>query len=402
MWQRRLVFFCLTLTQTFACKSPVAPMPKLPVKDPHIVWRYERSKKGFYTTPILYNDVLVCGMQSDEDSSRGFSLVGLTADSGRLLWQNDDFDERFNPFGSQDVQSKDGIIVLSEANRIHAVDALTGKMIWKDEIEGGDYCICIIDNWIYKNTVVDKQTSSLFRYELLTGRKEHVLTLDKNGFGSGFTPTLRMPVRWNHPSGDEVLILNNRSFDWEDTKEPRMDLLAYNITADSMLWYRQGVDNSSSSSRPVIDEDRVYFFGSFFVHCIDAATGKTIWTFRTTDKYGDFNTANIVIVGDLLIAKPDSYWIYAVHKKTGRKVYARSNTAPTPNLIQVRNDTLWFADNAILAITASNGKKIIDWEGPEGWWSAPVTPNPSNATIYTTDGSYIYCIDPNHLPRINE
>lgn len=395
------LFFSLLLAFN-GCTSTTELQPGSSKYHSPVVWKWERSKKGFYSNSFVYRNMLITGMQSHADSSRGFSLVALTTDSGKLVWQNNDFHYRFDPFATEDVAMKENVVVLSEAYRIYAVDALSGQMLWKDEIDHGSYNIAIIDNWVYKNTEKDRRESSLFRYDLYTGKKEHVITLHKDSHGSGFSPGICMPVKWVHPSGDEILIFQNRTFGWYTTNESKMDIVAYNLTADSIMWYLDGLDNTSSASKPQIEENRVYFYGSYYVWCLDAATGTVIWHFKSEDPHGDFNTANILIADHLLIVKPESRWMYGIDKLTGRKWWLNKNTRASPHLLQEHNDTVWFASNGIQGVSINNGSRFINWKGSSGWWSAPVTPHPANGTIFTTDGNYIYCIDPDYLPRVKE
>jgi outer membrane protein assembly factor BamB len=401
----KTIAFASILIWLIGCKTPMPTKVDPEPTASAVVWKFERSKKGFYTNSIVHDDLIIMGMQSDEDPNPGFSLIALTIDSGKLVWQNDDFIRKFNPFGTEDVAYKDGIIVLSRASHTYALNAKTGEMLWSDVLEYGDYNIAIIDNWVYKNTYYQRKSSTLFRYDLRTGKKEHVLTIDidKDKYGSGYTPTLFMPLKWEHPSGDEVLILQNRTFGWNSTMESKMDILAYNVTADTMLWYIDGIDNTSCSAKPILDEDRVFFLGSYFVHCIDPLNGNTLWRFKSEDPTGDFNTTNLLISNDVLVVKPESRWMYGVNKATGKKLWLNKNTRGEPHLLQEHNGSVWFGSNGIQGVKAANGRHFVNWKGnSSGWWSAPVTPHPENETIFTTDGEFIYCINPNRLPPPEE
>ena len=208
-----------------------------------------------------------------------------------------------------------------------------------------------------------------------------------------------MPVKWVHPNGDEILVLQNRTYGWYTDMEHKMDILAWNLTADSMLWYRDRLDGFSSMSRPAIDGDKVYFYGDRHAYCINPLNGETIWKYFIGDgPEDDFNTANILIIDDKLIVKPDNDHMHAVNKETGEMIWRNNETASMPDLLTVHQDTIWFGSGGVLAIDANTGKTLIDqYEASNGSWIFPIAHHPTNGHIYTSDGDYLYCLNPKYM-----
>jgi outer membrane protein assembly factor BamB len=166
-----------------------------------------------------------------------------------------------------------------------------------------------------------------------------------------------------------------------------------------MLWYRDSLDGSSSTARPAIDGNKVYFFGTWNAYCIDAATGNTLWNYDVgISPGGDFNTANILIVDDKLIVKQENEGIHAVNKETGERIWYNPDTEASPRLLTELHDTIWFCSAGVFGIDANTGEKLIDdWNPEYGAWLFPVASHPTNGNIYTSDASYLYCLNPKYM-----
>ena len=371
--------------------------PELSKPDPSaIIWKYERQNKGLASNNYIYKDLLIQGTSSNEAS---YKVVALSLDSGKMIWQSSNFPSYFDAYNPEYVCLIDNKLVLTNRSYIRAINVENGQTLWEDDLEKGDFGVCAINDYVYK-TAQTSQYSELYRYNIQTGERKLVFTLTKADHGDGkFQPILRLPTKWVDVKGNELLIIHTRG--WSGNSY-RMDIMAWNLTADSMEWYRKGLDDWASSSRPVIEDNRVYFFSISKVFCVDAASGNTIWDWEKDpgDNISGFKSANIMLVKDKVIAKPDSYWMYGLDKMTGKRLWANDNTAPMPYLLREHKDTIWFSSGGVFAIDAHTGKTLIDgWdkENRSGFWSNPVVHHPTQGYIYTTDGDYIYCLDPTKM-----
>lgn len=395
----------VTLLLPFAlisCKpdNDSSPPPIVEERNPAIIWKNPISNMGFSSNAYIKDSILLFGVDGNQ-----YTFVALNINTGDTIWIKKDFPSSiFSPSLLEETAIMGNNIVLSGSRWIVVLDVHTGLEKWRYELKNGERSICIIDNWIYKADYVNKQRSSLYRFDINSGQKEFLFTIDNKKY-STYTPGLNMPVKWISPEEDEILILQNRTFNWAGVgqQDPalasRMDILAYNLTTDSVLWYRSNLDTKSSQSRPAISGDKVYFFGLEDAYCIEASTGKILWKYNTgADPEGDFNLANILLIDDKLIVKPDSRWIHAVNKETGKNIWTNKNTVPSPSLLTHHNGFIFFTGGRIIGIDINNGKKAVDWNnGGKGSWISPIAINPDNGYIYTTDTKYFYCIDPKKL-----
>ncbi|PCJ65914.1 MAG: hypothetical protein COA58_07485 [Bacteroidetes bacterium] len=389
-------FIAIVLTiNLVGCKPDDCP-PDVVDTSP-IVWKKAFEKTDLTSTPIFYNNLIIAGHPSLSD----YTVYAYDGMSGDSVWSVDLIPGgKFEPRSGEETVLYQDKIVFSDGFSFFVLSAGSGEVLWWEKKENFNSNVCVIDGYIYKTDYVSKNTSSLYRYDLNTGTEEKLFTIDRSEYGSNYSPRLLMPIKWTHPSGDEILVLQNRSYGWFTDMESKMDILAWNLTADSMLWYRESLDGFSSTTRPAISGDKVYFYGDHHAYCINPANGETIWKyFIGNGAEDDFNTANILIVDDKLIVKPDNEHIHAVDKETGERIWLNENTEAGPGLLTLHKDTIWFCSAGIYGIDASTGKKLIDdWTNNlRGSWLFPVAHHPTNGYIYTSDASYLYCLDPRYM-----
>jgi outer membrane protein assembly factor BamB len=383
------------------------PKPKPRTAVTPVIWKKGLQQSGLTSTPHYYNGTMIFGHPAKEKNN--YLVYCLNPKNGDSLWQTRIVTPyEFDPFDIDNSVMHENIIVLSERKRMFVLNADNGEILWKYEDAHNYKGICIIEGYIYIADLVLRETSTMCRFNISTGDKEALFTIrhGKDQPGGDFTPYLMMPVKWIHPSGDEILVLQNGSYGHDKLGldgmygYSKMDLMAYNLTADSILWYRYEVDNFSSTARPAIDGNKVYFYGDRHAYCINPLNGETLWKyFIGNGPEDDFNTANILIIDNKLIVKPDNDAIHAVNKETGELVWYNPTTASMPYMLTYRKDTIWFSSGGVLAIDANTGETLIDqWDNDhQGSWIFPVAFHPTNGNIYTSDASNFYCLDPKKM-----
>jgi outer membrane protein assembly factor BamB len=99
----------------------------------------------------------------------------------------------------------------------------------------------------------------------------------------GIEPSTDSYNLWIHPeTGDEILLLQHRMAFWEK----RIDLVAYNMTADSMYWWHKDIEPQGNSNIRQIQifKDRAYFQGSNTIHAVNMIDGTYQWKYEDTEK----------------------------------------------------------------------------------------------------------------------
>lgn len=393
-----LLIFMSLFIQVVGCRK-IEPINE-PVSKSNksaVVWKLEREYKGLASNNYIINGIYIQGISSNGRCQ----VVAVDLNSNKEIWRVKDFPGGFDAFNVDESLVKNNIFILSDKQSIIAIDIEIGKIIWQDYLSQASGSIACIDDVVYKVST-SSTNSILFGYNIFSGEKAEIFGISKFSEGEGiFEPDLSMAVKWKDINGNELLILSSRGWNGQNGLY-RMDIMAWNITADSMEWYRKGLDERGSLTTPIIDDNRVYFYSIFKLHCIDANTGETIWDWETDprDNFGGFKTANMLMVGNKMIVKPDSYWMYALDKMTGQRIWVNENTSPMPYLLREHQDTIWFSSGGIYAIDANTGSKLIDgWDdaNPTGFWGNAIIHHPTNGYIYTTDGDYIYCLNPRYM-----
>lgn len=394
-----LVCSCILLMLGGCSKEPTPMPPDVNNGDNYIVWKHKRDYNSLASVNYIYKNTLIQGVNSQSDH---FKVVALTLDSGKLVWETPNLatTKYFNPFDNEQSILVGNSLYLSDRGKMYSINVVDGAINWEDDYALGSYSVCEMDGKIYRIGESSVE-SSLFEYES-TGSKTKLFSITKDLEGDNqYEPALSMPVKWIDDNGNTLLILSSRGYA-PIGGSYRMDIMAWNVTADSMEWYRKGLEERGSSTRPIIDDNRVYFYSIFKLHCIDANTGETIWDWETDprDNFGGFKTANMLMVGNKMIVKPDSYWMYALDKMTGQRIWVNENTSPMPSLLREHQDTIWFSSGGVFGIDANTGWKLIDdWDkaNTSGFWGNAIIHHPTNGYIYTTDGDYIYCLDPRYM-----
>ena len=88
----------------------------------------------------------------------------------------------------------------------------------------------------------------------------------------------------------------------------------------------------------------------------------------------------------------------AVNKETGKRIWLNENMASMPGLLTVHQDMIWFSSGGVLAIDANTGKTLIDqYKASNGSWIFPVAHHPTNGTIFTSDATCFYCLNPENM-----
>ncbi len=401
----KLLFITMLAANIFGCKpDEVPPVPH--TEETPVIWSHRLQTSGSSSTPHYYNGNLIFGHPAKETNN--YLVYCLDAETGDSIWQTQiKTPFIFNPFGKESSVLYDNKIVFSTRKRMFVLNADNGEILWKYTDPENYAGICIIDNYIYLADGVNYQPSTMYKFDINTGTKQALFTIKhgKDEPGGDFTPNLLMPVQWTHPSGDEILVLQNRSYGYDKIGPDgmfgysKMDLMAYNVTADSILWYRYEVDNFSSGARPAIDGDKVYFFGGQTVYCVHAGSGETLWEYSIGTGNGDnFFDANVLVHGDKLIAKPNNSTMHALDKNSGALIWKNTDLLSMPSMLTVKDNVIWFSTYGIWAIDATTGKTIIEGhKGTSGSWIFPIAHHPTNGHIYTSDGWTFYCLDPKKL-----
>lgn len=206
-------------------------------------------------------------------------------------------------------------------------------------------------------------------------------------------------IGWSSPvvAGDRIYLTTAVSLSGKEeaTADRSLRALALDAATGKPVWEvelfkaaspRAHRKNSHASPTPVFEDDRLYVhFGHLGTACLDAATGKTVWSTQEhsySPVHG--NGSSPVLVGDLLIFSADAESeprVIALDKATGKQrwAFARQSDAKkkfsfcTPLLINVggQPQLITPGSGVVNALDPQTGAEIWRFSYDQGYSVVP-------------------------------
>lgn len=167
----------------------------------------------------------------------------------------------------------------------------------------------------------------------------------------------------------------------------------YQGGGDSGTQGNKGGDGPRST--PSFSDGMVYVYTSDLVlHCLDANTGKPVWSVDMVKKYGGHNVAwsnaaSPVIEGDLVYVaaggKEQSF--LAIHKKTGQVAWKSgseqiTHATPVVDTVLGQKQVIFFVQSGLVSLNPDTGKEL---------WRYPFRYSTSTAASPVVCGDIVYC-----------
>ena len=363
-------------------------------EDDAIIWK--TSLPHYLSEVFFYKNQVVYFTQKEISKNK---LVALAPNTGELLWESDAFalsqtiDRMLDIHYFTDISGN--IFLISDVKNTLAFDLDSHKLIWKKTRNtthiGG---MSIAGNKLFVSTS-DKSGSSLWSYELNSGIESLVLSLTPNDFGSpDFSPNVGSPVKWTNPSGETILIMANFLFHHQTEDSSRMDVFAWNLDDNSPYWYAENID-VGANSRPLIEDNRVYFKGINSVMCLDAADGKVIWKTPQKAPLAKMNGPLIWLAEDKLVVIGEEPNIFALDKETGKTLWtSKKHTHGAYANTRYHDGKVWSNGSGLLGFDAHTGAQVHQWNYGQPFWQNTTCRDPNSNHIFTANYEYLFCLDP--------
>jgi eukaryotic-like serine/threonine-protein kinase len=288
-----------------------------------LLWTYEAGESIESSAAIAGGTVYVGAESAD--------LLAIDLQSGKLRWKY----RAKDGIGESSPAVHDGVVYIGDlAGLLHAVRAADGKALWtfKTEAEiksspviAGDrvlvgsydsnlYCLTARDgkllwkfttsNYVHATPAISggivylAGCDEIFRGIRISDGKE-VLELSSGGY-TGASPALL--GRWAYFGN-----FNN-------------EVLSADLRRKRIVWrYEHAERHFPFYSSAAAAGDRIVVGGrDKFVHCLNAKTGKAIWTFATSARVD----SSPAIAGDRVYVGSNDGRFYVLDLATGKKVWA--------------------------------------------------------------------------------
>lgn len=286
-----------------------------------------------------------------------YGTACINTATGVVVWKRTDLNcKHAQGPGSSPILYKDLLILHYDGTDVHyvvALDKKTGKTIWKVDrpedlykgmapISKKDYITPIIINVNGEDLLISSAACALFAYKPESGKEVWRIV-------KGRESTVSSPIIENG-----VLYYYSSWVTPAEVVEPLIELVAVNpvgkgdITKTNILWKLEAPRDQLST--PLIKDGRIYTVDNRgLLMCIDAKTGKVIYSLQQKQKYNSspvFAGGNIYfnsLKGETMVIKPgDKLEVVAVNKLSGGEVYA------TPAF--VRNSILFRSEKYLYRI----------------------------------------------------
>ena len=237
-----------------------------------------------WTSPLPVDYGVKKSVQGSENiylaciNSDSHLLVCIQKKTGHILWTFSD--PNVDYFADIHFHEPTQTVIAQRWGRIVALNGTSGQVLSNSHVGSfsriGTYGKLLGEYYYVPVKSPDKTEGGAIRSHVSDlqnwkwAYKMHIDSMD------GIEPDADSFNHWYDPqSGDEILVLQHRmAFPIR-----RIDLLAYNLTADSILWWHKDVDPNGNSNIQQINifDDKVVFFSARLVHCVDLPSGDILW-----------------------------------------------------------------------------------------------------------------------------
>jgi outer membrane protein assembly factor BamB len=259
----------------------------LRLEDGKKIWEYE-TDDAVEAPPLLAGGMLLVG------NSKG-TFCALDPLQGKLKWQ---YTNSGQILGSANWFPKSAgtgssVVFGSYDNKVHCLDLTTGKSKWTFDTQ----------NYINGTPAIAEQ-------RLVFGGCDGLLHIVDGKAGT----ELGQIEIGSYIAGSATVAGKLAFFGHYGNK-----LLCVDLEKKSVVWsYGQNDGGSPFFSSPALSADRVVIGGrDGFLHCVDRASGKGLWKFRTR---GDVDSSPVICQDKVVFGSNDGR-VYLVNLKDGSLVW---------------------------------------------------------------------------------
>jgi outer membrane protein assembly factor BamB len=367
------------------------------------------SSQCFFDHPKIYNNQLIyirsfCGANQ--------VLNSRNKNSGIKNWSWSDPQyigdgNYFTATGAMAV-TENSIILGRERDlyRLNITNGQTGWSIHYPEGWGSNPNISTINGILYQSE--NKQ---------ITNRTEsYLLAIPEDEFNNrdtvfsikepdGYRPNIFPPSGWKNEKDETVLVFQNRQWNF-DAVDGKIDLYAYNVTADSIYWVIDDLvpDGNSNVRPPLIEGNRVFFLGGRTLFCIDVETGAILWDRQFNNGASGLLTSNVILAEGKLIVNPDDRTLYALDPETGATLWSDDDSGSNCSNMVAHDGIVYFTSagrDRLYAVDIHTGEHYWEERSPHRrdfpnaqFVFQGVAVDPETGYVYTSDKYFIMCLKP--------
>lgn len=333
------------------------------------IYRANLQRTGFYKTS---------GINSD------FCTIKWRFKTGKLLSdQEDNNHEYISWIRSTPIIYRETIFFGASDGYLYALDALSGKEIWK--FQTGNF----LDNTavIGPDTIFINNSSNgiLFSIDIKNGKEIWRMTT----YGSQSTPAFINDILYfgaDHIEKDDCL----------------RSLLAIDVKEKKVKWRFK--TKMAVFCSPAILNNTIYFGRQGFdyseFYAVDIKNGNKKWCIEIPENRGATIASTPIVTSGMVIFKSRNGSLYKVEEKTGREQWALQGNFDDNSSAIYDKECIYVCGGivaergALYAINFNNGKCLWEFElCTEGYDGNHLSPIATEGTVYCAACKNIYAID---------
>ena len=315
-------------------------------------------------------------------------------------------------------QSYDNLALVQEySESVNCYDIATGTNLWTVNYQ--NFAPLIVNDFgesLYRN-IGNSSTTNINAINVQTGQESTIFQLNSESQDNYLT-NFGAFQEWLAPWGDRVLVFQNRKLKSGTYDHVKVDLYAYNLSADTLLWkmdeliYQDDPENSIETpevyAQPKIIGNRLYIVRALQQHCIDLEQAEKVWSrdiALTQSNFTDFHSP-IMQVDDVLYIQGRDF-ISALDSNSGSTLW-KSDLSPAGRFDYYQDKIYQSAvvdgDRYIFCLDAKDGSLM--WyanQFSDGTFLTSsifdININKQNGLMYSSDLKYAFCIDLNKMPQ---
>ncbi len=376
---------------------------------PPMLWQAVVHKDTFSSIcmqPVVYNDRIFCSAVSGFTESTTCFMVNA---DGLRFWSSDAvFEEDCNDVATppnESVHLYQNYLTLLCNSDPRVVDLETGEVLWHYEVPGGDHgpFLTGFGNTIfhtYAEGVNPFTKSTLVKANVIEGIWDTIYTVD---MVDDYSVDLYPPTAQIQIGGDTILYFQNRKYTVIPFPDGWIDMIAYNMSADSVVWQQTNFDAEGTGTvwAPIVYNNYVFYQGAKSIFCFNKTNGQLLWNWLAPTG-DDLIFSKLIVKEGYLYIMTSLGGIYALNYSTGGIRWSNISLPGEPSQLEYFDKTLYLTSSGtglLYAIDATNGTVLWTLESPNSgnpdtfdarFENAP-TIDPVTHRLYITDRYYLIC-----------
>lgn len=355
----------------------------------HVLKEIDNERQWFLNYGII-NTPHGVAVNYDGQSARGVTMFDNNNGSIKWSWTHDAYMVSFHYHKSSDK------LILHDWYETFVMDCKNGSVLsgfhqTKDRVSN-PYSQLIGDHLYYsrlnnedtKAWIVRSHVSDLQNWEVL-------YTIEKSQVG-GSNPNIQSYNLWTDPiSNDEILIFQHRM-----SLPNRVDLVGYNLTADTIAWKHNDLcPNGKSNVQQIqIFKDKAYFLGVNTIYCVDVRNGEIVWMDRHLEPLRGYILGDLVYAENegLIVVKDDETRLTAYEPESGNVVWEITDLPHNGVDISYFDGYVYLANHPLIAVDVRTGEIYKETKLSE-IYDGMIAIDEENRQLFATDFFSLYAFE---------